>query len=702
MSTPVSPKINGEENPFYFRLDTEFSQNQKSVLVPFIHNSISQELSHIKESFKKKLIFFDNKITSSIKEVENKIRTILDKNNHLFEQISTFKVKSEKIDHLEKTVYNNNEHIIDNDVRICSLRKDLDNACYKYDKIYLNNLIVSGQIGDYCKYKNLKEFLEYAINKLNQFELFKEKQEMVFKEYKMSSETKINNLTKLVDSFFVTNVNYIDMKLKELKNTIDSDINLIKDKFPNIQVDYENQITKIKDLLIEENHIIKNEIEKEIDITSRNLISKINKTNSNFRTHRKEYSQVKAACLNIAELLKNNRFNKSLINNSNDKSPSPSHINYLANEIINSLTNDKNNKKIKKKSNNYIERDNSKRKTIEIKQHIKEYSTPMHKKFNSEKNSDFKIPLNRKIHSTNNLINFTNSLSKKASSNLVLEINNSNSSDENEDSSEIYESITSLSKIRKSFEETSKKEEDVKVNNNTNTNNYNYNYINNTNNTNNNTNTNNYNNINNTNNNTNSNNNEGNEKKKDEIIEHLIFTNQQTIKTIKEESDEKMIKLEQKINELITNNDSLKQKVKDLEKEKKDNFNKLVIRKDDENQNQKPKISVPKFHNGRGFPPSKIRKKNLIKKQSLSQVQSHTIDEPMFGLQSNDFNFEKKIKSQEKKKTHKTYYVSKLFKNNKKNNEESELIKNLSIKFLKPLRNNLVNVPQLNLKNKNS
>ena len=163
-----------------------------------------------------------------------------------------------------------------------------------------------------------------------------------------------------------------------------------------------------------------------------------------------------------------------------------------------------------------------------------------------------------------------------------------------------------------------------------------------------------------------------------------------------------MIKLEQKINELITNNDSLKQKVKDLEKEKKDNFNKLVIRKDDENQNQKPKISVPKFHNGRGFPPSKIRKKNLIKKQSLSQVQSHTIDEPMFGLQSNDFNFEKKIKSQEKKKTHKTYYVSKLFKNNKKHNEETELIKNLSIKFLKPMRNNLVNVPQLNLKNTNS
>ena len=679
MSSPDSPKIKGEENPFYFRLDTEFSQNQKSVLVPFIHNAISQELNHIQESFKKKLIFFDNKITSSIKEVENKIRTILDKNNHLFEQISIFKVKSEKIDYLEKTVYNNNEHIIDNDVRICTLRKDLDNACYKYDKIYLNNLIVSGQIGDYCKYKNLKEFLEYAINKLNQFELFKEKQDLVFKEYKKSSETKINNLTKLVDSFFVTNVNYIDMKLKELKNTIESDINIIKDKFPNIQDDYENQITKIKDLLIEENHIIKNEIEKELDITSRKLKSKIDKANSNLRTHRKEYAQIKTACLSIAELLKNNRFNKTLVNNSSDKSPSPSHINYLVNEIINSFTNEKNNKKNKTKSNNNVTHFVIKRRSIEPKKKNDEYSTPRNKKINHEKNkvkeSDFKIPLNRKVHSTNNLINFRNSLSKKNSSNFHIEINDSITDEQNEDSSEFYESISSQSKKKQSYEEISIKEEDVKVN------------------------------INNNSNKTNTNNNiniESNENKKDELIEQLILSNQQTIQTIKQQSDEKIVKLEQKINELITNNNSLKQKVKNLETEKNDNinFNKLLIRNDDENQ--KPKNIVPKFQNGRGFPPSKIRKRNLIKKQSLSQVQSHTIDEPMFGLQSNDFKLKKKIKSQEKKKTIKTYYVSQLIKNNKKNNEESEIIKNLSIKFLKPMRNSLVNVPHLNLKNTNS
>ena len=64
-SSPLSPKISHEKNSFYFRLDTEFSQNQKSVLVPFIHNLISRELTHINENYENKLLFFDNKITSS-------------------------------------------------------------------------------------------------------------------------------------------------------------------------------------------------------------------------------------------------------------------------------------------------------------------------------------------------------------------------------------------------------------------------------------------------------------------------------------------------------------------------------------------------------------------------------------------------------------------------------------------------------------
>ena len=678
-SSPDSPKITYEDDCFYFRLDTEFSQNQKSVLVPFIHNLISRELTHINENYEKKLLFFDNKITSSMKELENKIRIILDKTNHTFEQISFIKVQTEKIDGIEKSILNHNEHIIDNDVRIGSIRKDLDNACFKYDKIYLNNLIVSGYIGEYCKYKNLKEFLEHAITKLNQFEIFKQKEEIMFKDFKKETETRITNLSKLVDSFFVTNVNYIDMKLKELKNNVDTDINIVKEKIPNIQVDYNSQINKIKDSLMEEFNIFKNDMEKELDITSRDLKDQINQTNHIFRTNRREYSQVKTACLNIAEFLKNNRFNKTL---NSEKSFSPSEINNLANDIIYSLKNSKKEMKKTKKSSSHLDstisqkirNQKSSNNSLEHyngKPNRSEIGTPRKKYEKKSKGSDFKHQ-NRRILSTNNILNLKNALKKKESNNtIIIQMNDISSSSSNnsfgskssftldkiKSSNEITEK--SLSKSRKSKEKKNEFNQKEEINNNN--------------------------------------------------IQQLIKSNQQIIENMKNQSEEKIFKLEEKINELISTNNSLKKKVMELENDKNDDFNfNNFLMMTDGNKENKPKISVPKFPNGRGFPPSKIRKKIIVKKQSLSQYQTSS-DEPMFGLQTTDFN-NNNIKNLEKKNIGKTYYVnklisnSKILNNNKKKtrNEERNLLKNFSMKFLKPMRDSLINIPQINLKKTNS
>ena len=67
-------------------------------------------------------------------------------------------------------------------------------------------------------------------------------------------------------------------------------------------------------------------------------------------------------------------------------------------------------------------------------------------------------------------------------------------------------------------------------------------------------------------------------------------------------------------------------------------------------------------------------------------------------------------KDQEKKNIGKTYYVNKLISNSKilnndkkkTRNEERNLLKNFSMKFLKPMRDSLINIPQINLKKTNS
>ncbi len=66
----------------------------------------------------------------------------------------------EKISELQKFQENTNEALVTHDVVINNLETDLKKACAKYDKHYLDNLIVPGTIGDFCKYKNLKEYIE--------------------------------------------------------------------------------------------------------------------------------------------------------------------------------------------------------------------------------------------------------------------------------------------------------------------------------------------------------------------------------------------------------------------------------------------------------------------------------------------------------------------------------------------------------------
>ena len=133
------------------------------------------------------LLKFKEEILSKLKENENKMsdfqrqtKNELDKKIKGFEKKNdefglrvsdiqnitiSQKEKIDKIADLQKFQQNTDEYLFTQDLRINNLQKDLSNACSIYDKHYLDNLILPGTIGDYCKYKNLKEYLE--VNKFN-------------------------------------------------------------------------------------------------------------------------------------------------------------------------------------------------------------------------------------------------------------------------------------------------------------------------------------------------------------------------------------------------------------------------------------------------------------------------------------------------------------------------------------------------------
>ncbi len=72
-----------------------------------------------------------------------------------------------KIDKINDLIFASrkfSDQILSNEVRLGSLQKEFSNACYKYDKIFIDNLHVPGTLGEFCTYKNLREYIEVSFS----------------------------------------------------------------------------------------------------------------------------------------------------------------------------------------------------------------------------------------------------------------------------------------------------------------------------------------------------------------------------------------------------------------------------------------------------------------------------------------------------------------------------------------------------------
>jgi hypothetical protein len=70
------------------------------------------------------------------------------------------KVKLENVDDLLTFQREASEKMITQGVKMNGIYKELKDAVSKYDKIYLENLFIPGVIGEFCRFKNNREFVE--------------------------------------------------------------------------------------------------------------------------------------------------------------------------------------------------------------------------------------------------------------------------------------------------------------------------------------------------------------------------------------------------------------------------------------------------------------------------------------------------------------------------------------------------------------
>ena len=272
-----------------------------------------------KEEFLQYLGDFKKEINSNMEKDQKKYQTLIENANKLINSLNienTFlsklkfiEEKSEIFSHIDKIDKDLANQIMLNKINLTACQKDLSTACFKYDKMITDNLLVPGVIGKSCKFPNLKEYLLKNLEEMisNSKETKKCSLEVI------ECKTKIENIYEQLKIQIIKVKNhlqaYIDLKVNELNDKFELFTRNITDKVNALNLENSNLVETLKEQetkMLEGLQFIerlKNEtIESNIKTSA--VITKSNKNYINqFIQAKNEFKSMKKNVLDLSLLL---------------------------------------------------------------------------------------------------------------------------------------------------------------------------------------------------------------------------------------------------------------------------------------------------------------------------------------------------------------------------------------------------------------
>ena len=298
--------------------------------LPKFKDDVIIMLTEIEENLNNKYKSLQNLLTSTINSYETRLINIENKLNLHTTNISKLIIEIDKCVNLLPTEKKNSETLISHEIKIHNLNKEVTEACYKYDKLFLNNLVIPGQIGDYCRFKNVKECLNFLITQTSTLNDYKEKMTIDVKTFKF----KCNEYFKKVSND-IENNKEVYMKITTEKSEIIMDncnqkIKEYLDKLEETKIENYSYTVKLKessDNLISEtnkiyllkNDIFKsnNEVKNIFQEMNKQCLESVSKLKVQFDEINKKFHELKEKVENIKN--KKNEIPKNLENNKKEQ-----------------------------------------------------------------------------------------------------------------------------------------------------------------------------------------------------------------------------------------------------------------------------------------------------------------------------------------------------------------------------------------------
>ena len=277
-------------------LEVKFNEKTKDLA-----NSINSNKTDSDSNFKKFELLFE--------EVMEKINFSTE-NSKLGSQLQTFQKKLEDLS-------------INSRVKINSLEREINNIVIKYDKIFINNLVVPGLIGTSCPYPTLGNFIDNANKKINDLIIEKKKHGLDMKAFKEKLENLISVFNNRVNSMDEKFKEYCNLCFTNYDNKSNDRYKAIEDKIDSLRMENVKHsselIQKTNELKLDWDKMqsIKEEIYDKFNLE----LSKFNKHNNDlikiFENQKQEFSLIKSRFTELSGFIKDVRFRNNLINMGN-------------------------------------------------------------------------------------------------------------------------------------------------------------------------------------------------------------------------------------------------------------------------------------------------------------------------------------------------------------------------------------------------
>ena len=247
-------------------------ENQRITLnkdIIFLKEDILKDFKRIENNLNMKYEKQNSSTVNKLYKFESIIEAMKTKIDDLSSIISTDKNIQQKVLQLTEFKRTTTNKLMNQEISIKVNSSELKEAINKYDKILTESVIYPGIIGNNAQFKDFHEMIDYILYGISQFNSFKDKNEVDFKDYAIKIENIYKSLKAQVDSIVSSCNTFSTKQLNALETKIEKKLSAEELKIYDITKENEEMKRNLEEKMKEFNDVIRN-----INKTKDDLIKK--------------------------------------------------------------------------------------------------------------------------------------------------------------------------------------------------------------------------------------------------------------------------------------------------------------------------------------------------------------------------------------------------------------------------------------------